>query len=213
MLTERLPRLSDLAFRSPETAPFWIRFQVVAPHQAERVARIELLDTDEAVRRMGDTDFAAEVPYLAGPDGSWMWVNDTLELGEFVEVILRVGYGCDNVLTRPLIRYFVNDSSDDAMQFGHRVAEAAATWTISDVEERLGLTIGQAYANVGFIPVWADLRTWPVSGSDLPVPATHPAFEPHDFLLGCLDGLYHGDTFWLHYAWQLFGSLPQGALR
>ena len=207
---QRARRFTDLAWDSPELVSFWTWFQVMAPAQAERASKMELVDKDEAVRRTG-SHWPEDLIAKWDDSLTWIWVEDTPSLRQFVTLLLIAGYGLDQSFAQALLPYFDRDGDRGLMQFGHSIAEAASTWVVRDVEERLGISIGRAYAQAGIIPPWSQLgwteECQPAPGKDL------HAYEPRMFMVECLDGIYYADSFWEHYAKELFGDIPANVLR
>lgn len=63
--SKAIRKLSDVAFEAPDLVERWMRFVVMCPALATRVDTFEVVDTPEAVRRTGRSDWLGR----QGPGG------------------------------------------------------------------------------------------------------------------------------------------------
>jgi len=209
--TRRLKEMVFQVFQDPELVQWWMRFLTMCPELATKADRLEVVDTAEAVRRAGHSNWLGRVGATGKDD--WVWFGRTPNVGLFIDVLLKAAFGLDRNLAGALNFYFYQGVArrDKALvDFGRRVVEAAMNWTVEDVEKRLGSSLGRAYLIGGSIPLWADLEV----GDEAFKPRNPEEFrraEPHSFLDACLEGIYYQDTVFAPYAAMLFGPIPEHA--
>jgi hypothetical protein len=204
--------LTGAVWRDPDLASWWVAFLTVAPAMADRLVQVKLVDAEEAARRSADMIWS--IPKCAFGSG-WVFLDGSPKLHSFLTIAIGAAYNLKLEVAQHLAvsAHKASEHRSEALAiYTHLVAEAAGTWSVGEVEERLGISIGKAYLQARTPPLWLDpaqqdpLET---DGEYRPGdPQTYVRYEPQEFVWNCLEGLYYEDDLWSHYAEKLFGPIP-----
>lgn len=195
--------LSDVPWTNPDIMSWWMRYQVLAPAEADACSSVVVL-SDEEVQRLGLWNLESALSFHAGRDdgADWVWFKNSHQSREFFTALLLVVYGLNEGIAHYLVYWLINGSGEPGvLEYVHHVAKKASTLDVADVEACLGMTLQAAYEMSGGIPSWQNLP--PSRG----IPLMH---EPAEFVSRCLDGMCNGDSFGLYFAVKIFGDIPAG---
>jgi hypothetical protein len=201
--------MTTVFFSTPELAQWWVWLVHSAPELASAIRAVRLTrgtlpggKTEEAIWSSeggaygpGWVHFATRPPSVSGVH--------TLALG--AAYCLRV-HVASNLAT--FLGTAIEDGTRTIGKLLHAAAHASGSWSIDEVEKRLGTTLARAYASAGCVPLWTAVRLIEAESGHWELQDGNPQLlaesEPHEFILNCLEGHHHEDDFWWHYARLLF---------
>lgn len=176
---------------------WWDEFVTVDPALAAQIRELDVV-TDAAFRRRGGDPTRHSYAGFPG----WIWFDEgEVGLSKFTIATIGGVFAIGQPLIASLADLLIEagDRRDKGLTETIRgLATAYREWTVADVEVRLGMTIGAAYACGACIPLWSD----GLPSGRHPYPITDVEEfrrrEPREFLFGCAEGLLHEDPSWMN---------------
>lgn len=196
-----------IAHSGEDLSLWWSRLAEIDAELAERAGGMQVLTDEEFLARGG-----RPAAHTAGGGPGWVWFRSapspSMVAAAIVWGVIGIGQPLAPGLQELLMRAVAHEDPKLVRTIRH-AATAATRWTVADVEERLGMSLGTAYCDAGTRPRWGVLKVNP-ENTDLStyIVCDADAFsrEPLWFLFSCIEGLVWQDSWWEHFTERLFGE-------
>jgi hypothetical protein len=99
----------------------------------------------------------------------------------------------------------VREQEERLLHLASEIEVASRTLSVQDIEDKIRCSLEIAYQDAGVMPLWTDV--YGVYGRS--ERATIASKDVIEFLENCIEGLLHGDSFWIEYSRRLFSTVEE----